>query len=60
MFRYYDFVNGQVDTAPTAVPLTATDAAKVANVKITFSSSPTSGVSTFDPPRPWSSPTRRT
>lgn len=52
MFQYYDFVNGQVDTAATAVPVTATDAAKVAIVKITISSSPTKGVSTFDPASP--------
>ena len=52
MFQYYDFVNGQVDTAPTAVPLSATDAAKAAIVKITMSSSPTRGVSTFDPGSP--------
>jgi Tfp pilus assembly protein PilW len=52
MFQYYDFVNGQVDTAPTAVPLSATDAAKAAIVKVTMSSSPTKGVSTFDPGSP--------
>ena len=52
MFQYYDFVNGQVDTSPTAVPLSATDAAKAAIVKITMSSSPTRGVSTFDPGSP--------
>jgi Tfp pilus assembly protein PilW len=51
-FQYYDFVNGQVDTSPTAVPLSATDAAKVAIVKVTLSSSPTKGVSTFDPGSP--------
>ena len=49
MFQYYDFVNGQVDTSPTAVPLSATDAAKAAIVKVTMSSAPTNGVSTFDP-----------
>jgi hypothetical protein len=52
MFQYYDFVNGQVDTSATTVPLTATDAAKVAIVKVTLSSSPTKGVSTFDPGSP--------
>jgi Tfp pilus assembly protein PilW len=52
MFQYYDFVNGQVDTSPTAVPVSATDAAKVAIVKVTLSSSPTKGVSTFDPGSP--------
>jgi Tfp pilus assembly protein PilW len=52
MFQYYDFVNGQVDTSPTAVPLSATDAAKTAIVKVTISSSPTKGVSTFDPASP--------
>lgn len=52
MFQYYDFVNGQVDTSATTVPVTATDAAKVAIVKITISSSPTKGVSTFDPGSP--------
>jgi hypothetical protein len=52
MFQYYDFVNGQVDTSPTAVPVNASDAAKVAIVKVTVSSSPTKGVSTFDPGSP--------
>jgi Tfp pilus assembly protein PilW len=52
MFQYYDFVNGQVDTSPTTVPVSATDAAKVAIVKVTLSSSPTKGVSTFDPGSP--------
>jgi Tfp pilus assembly protein PilW len=52
MFQYYDFVNGQVDTSPTAVPVNASDAAKVAIVKVTVSSSPTKGVSTFDPSSP--------
>lgn len=52
MFQYYDFVNGQVDTSPTAVPLSATDAGKTAIVKVTMSSSPTKGVSTFDPGSP--------
>ena len=52
MFQYYDFVNGQVDTSPTAVPLSATDAAKTAIVKVTISSQPTSGVSSLDPGSP--------
>jgi Tfp pilus assembly protein PilW len=52
LFQYYDFVNGQVDTSATTVPLSATDAAKVAIVKVTMSSSPTKGVSTFDPNSP--------
>ena len=52
LFQYFDFVNGQVDTSPTAVPLSATDAAKTAIVKVTLSSSPTQGVSTFDPNSP--------
>jgi prepilin-type N-terminal cleavage/methylation domain-containing protein len=52
MFQYYDFVNGQVDTSPTAVPLSATDAAKAAIIKVTISSSPTKGVSSFDPGSP--------
>lgn len=49
LFQYYDFVNGQVDTSATPVPLSATDAAKTAIVKVTLSSSPSKGVSTFDP-----------
>ena len=52
MFQYYDFVNGQVDASPTAVPVSATDAAKTAIVKVTISSSPTKGVSSFDPGSP--------
>jgi hypothetical protein len=48
MFQYYDFVNGQVDTAPTPVPLSAADAAKAAIVKITIASSPSNGASNFD------------
>jgi Tfp pilus assembly protein PilW len=52
IFQYYDFVNGQVDTSPTTVPLSAADAAKTAIVKVTMSSSPTKGVSAFDPASP--------
>jgi hypothetical protein len=48
MFQYYDFVNGQVDTSPTPVPLSATDASKTAIVKVTISSQPTTGVSSLD------------
>src|SRR4051794_6340492 len=48
MFQYYDFVNGQVDTVATAVPLSATDAAKAAIVKVTISSAPTNGISSQD------------
>jgi Tfp pilus assembly protein PilW len=48
MFQYYDFVNGQVDTSPTVVPVSASDAAKVAIVKVTISSQPSNGVSIKD------------
>ena len=52
MFQYYDFVNGALDTTPTTVPLSAADAAKASVIKITMTSSPGRGVSTFDPGSP--------
>jgi Tfp pilus assembly protein PilW len=52
MFQYYDFVNGALDTTPSTVPLSAADAARTAIVKITLTSSPTRGVSNFDPGSP--------
>jgi hypothetical protein len=52
LFQYYDFVNGALDTTPSTVPLSATDAARASVVKITMSSSPGRGVSTFDPGSP--------
>ena len=52
LFRYYDFINGALSTTPLATPLSATNAARASNVTITFTSSPSAGVSTLDPGSP--------
>jgi prepilin-type N-terminal cleavage/methylation domain-containing protein len=53
MFRYYAFVNGQLSTTPLpATPLSGTNAALTSIVSISFASSPTNGVSNFDPKSP--------
>ena len=53
MFQYYDFVNGQVDTSPTAVAAER-DRRRQGRDREDHasSSSPTRGVSTFDPGSP--------
>jgi hypothetical protein len=43
MFQYFDFVNGALDTTSSVVPLSATDAARTAIVKITLTSAPGRG-----------------
>ena len=52
LFRYYDFVNGALSTNPLPTPLTATNAARVSYVAISFTSSPRAGVSSQDPGSP--------
>jgi hypothetical protein len=48
MFRYYDYVNGQLSATPLPVPLTATNAARTAFVTVTISVQPARGVSSQD------------
>jgi prepilin-type N-terminal cleavage/methylation domain-containing protein len=52
MFRYFAFVNGQLSTTPLPTPLSSANAALTAIVSISFASSPTGGVSNFDPNSP--------
>jgi hypothetical protein len=48
MFRYFDYVNGQLNTAPLPVPLSSTNAARTAFVTVTFAVQPARGVSSQD------------
>ncbi len=52
IFRYYQFVGGSLSPTALTTPLTTTDAAHTANVDVSFTSSPTRGVSSFDPNSP--------
>jgi hypothetical protein len=52
IFRYYQFVGGAISPTPLQTPLSATDAAHTANVDVSFTSSPTNGVSSQDPNSP--------
>jgi hypothetical protein len=52
IFRYYQFVGGSLSPTPLQTPLSATDAAHAANVDVSFTSSPTRGVSALDPNSP--------
>jgi hypothetical protein len=54
IFRYYDFVTGTgaLSTTPLATPLDATSAARAAYVTVSFTSSPSRGISTQDPGSP--------
>ena len=52
IFRYYDFVNGALNTTPLPTPLSDTNAARVSYVTISFTNSPSRGVSTQDPNSP--------
>jgi Tfp pilus assembly protein PilW len=52
IFRYYDFVNGALSTTPLPTPLSDTNAARVSYLTISFTSSPSKGVSTQDPNSP--------
>ncbi len=47
-FRYFDYVNGQLNTSPLAVPLSSTNAARAAYVQVSFSVQPARGVSSQD------------
>jgi hypothetical protein len=52
MFQYFDFVNGSLDTTPSTVPLSATDASRTSVIKVTMSSAPGRGTrttSSWDP-----------
>ena len=48
IFRYYDFVNGGLNTTPLPTPLSDTNAARVSYVTIAFTISPRAGVSSQD------------
>jgi hypothetical protein len=48
IFRYYDYVNGQLNATPLAVPLSATNAARTAFVSVSISVQPARGVSSQD------------
>jgi hypothetical protein len=50
MFRYYDFVTGTgaLSTTPLTTPLDATGASRTAYLTVSFTSSPSAGVSTLD------------
>jgi hypothetical protein len=52
IFRYYNFVNGALSTTPLPTPLTTTNAGLVSYVTVSFTSSPGTGVSRFDPGSP--------
>ncbi len=55
LFQYFDFVNGALDTNPSTVPLSATDAARTSVIKITMVSAPgrgNRGISSWDPNSP--------
>jgi Tfp pilus assembly protein PilW len=52
IFRYYQFVGGSLSPTALTTPLTTTDAAHTANVDVSLTSSPTRGVSSFDPNSP--------
>jgi Tfp pilus assembly protein PilW len=56
IFRYYDFISGALSTTPLPTPLSATNAARVSYVTISFTSASSStkngGVNTQDPNSP--------
>jgi hypothetical protein len=52
IFRYYDFVNGALSTTPLPTPLSDDNAARASYVTISFTSSPSGGISTQDPNSP--------
>jgi prepilin-type N-terminal cleavage/methylation domain-containing protein len=52
IFRYYDFVNGALSANPLPTPLSETNAARVSYLTVSFTSSPSRGVSTQDPGSP--------
>jgi Tfp pilus assembly protein PilW len=56
IFRYYDFVNGALNTTPLATPLSDTNAARVSYVTVSFTAASSStingGVNSQDPNSP--------
>jgi hypothetical protein len=48
MFRYYDYVNGQLNPTPLPVPLSSTNASRTAYVTVTMRVQPARGVSSLD------------
>ena len=55
LFQYYDFVNGAIDTTPTATPMTSVNAGRTAIVRIAMTSAPGRGTRTtsvWDPNSP--------
>jgi hypothetical protein len=48
MFRYYDYLSGQVNSTPLTVPLTATTAARAAHVSVSMTVQDTTGTSSQD------------
>jgi prepilin-type N-terminal cleavage/methylation domain-containing protein len=52
IFRYHDFVNGALSANPLPTPLSDTNAARVSYLTVSFTSSPSRGVSTQDPGSP--------
>src|SRR5262245_24818404 len=52
IFRYFDFISGALSTTPLPTPLSATNAARVSYVTVSFTSAPSKGVSTQDPNSP--------
>lgn len=43
LFRYYDYIGGQLNTTPLATPLSTTNAARAAFVTVNFTTAPTGG-----------------
>jgi hypothetical protein len=54
VFRYYDYVNGQLNTVPlpTSPGLSATNAARTAYVSVSFTAAPSGGASSLDSKSP--------
>jgi hypothetical protein len=48
VFRYFDYVGGNLSTTPLPVPLSSTDAARVAYVSVNLTVQPARGVSSLD------------
>lgn len=52
MFRYFDYVNGQLSTTPLPVPLSSTNAARTAYVTVSLTVQPARGISSLDTKSP--------
>lgn len=52
LFRYYDYVGGQLSATPLPVPLSSTNAARTAHVEVSLSVQPSRGTSNFDTKSP--------